>query len=175
MDLKSKIREIENWPKAGVNFKDITTILADPVVFAEVIDALASQLANKQIDKIMGIDARGFLFASPVAYLLKKGLILVRKKGKLPPQTIAKEYSLEYGSNIIEMKNDAINEGEKIVLIDDLCASGGTALAACDLIEEFGGKIVGVSFFIDLPFLNGSKKLKEKGYDVYSLVEYDSE
>ena len=175
MDLKDKIREIPDWPKPGVNFKDITTVLADPAVFAEAIDAMADRLADAEFDKIVGIDARGFLFASPVAYKLKKGLVIVRKKGKLPPATIEKEYTLEYGSNTIEMKSDAVRPGERFAIIDDLCATGGTVQAACDLIERSGGRVGPIFFVIDLPFLDGSKKLKDRGYDVRSLVSYDSE
>jgi adenine phosphoribosyltransferase len=175
MDLKSKIREIQDWPKTGINFKDITTLLEDKDAFHETIDALAAKFTNLKIDKIVGIDARGFLLAAPVAYKLNAGLAIVRKKGKLPSRTIGQEYVLEYASNAIEMHDDTIKPGEKIVLIDDLCATGGTALAACDLIEKLGGKIIGISFLIDLPFLEGSKKLKARGYELFSLVNYDSE
>ncbi len=175
MELKSKIREIQDWPISGVNFKDITTILEDHQVFAYTIDAIVERFANSPCDKIVGIDARGFLFASTVAYKMKKGLVIVRKKGKLPPTTIQKKYTLEYGTNVIEMKDDAIKQGEKVIIVDDLCASGGTILATCDLIEQMGGQIVGVCFLIDLPFLRGSKKLGERGYEVHSLVEYEAE
>jgi adenine phosphoribosyltransferase len=175
MDLKLKIREIPDWPKVGVNFKDITTLLEDKDAFQETINSLATQFADQKIDKIVGIDARGFLLAAPVAYKLKIGLAIVRKKGKLPSRTIGQEYTLEYASNAIEMHDDAIKPGENIVLIDDLCATGGTSLATCDLIEKLGGKIIGVGFLIDLPFLGGSLILKARGYEVCSLVEYDSE
>jgi len=175
MNLKSKIREIPDWPKAGINFKDITTLLEDGQAFKEAVDQLAAPFAGQKIDKVVGIDARGFLLAAPVAYKLGVGVALVRKKGKLPSRTVEQEYTLEYASNTIAMHDDAIKPGEKIILIDDLCATGGTALAACDLITKLGGQIVGVSFLIDLPFLNGSKKLKERGLEVRSLIEYDSE
>jgi len=175
MDLKSKIREIPNWPKAGVNFKDITTLLEDREAFSSVIDQLAQPFMDQPIDKVVGIDARGFLLASPVAYKLKCGLAIVRKKGKLPSRTIAREYTLEYASNTLEMHDDAIKPGEAVILIDDLCATGGTALATCDLIEKLGGKIMAVSFLIDLPFLGGSLKIKQRGYKVNCLVKYDSE
>lgn len=175
MDFKTKIREIPDWPKPGVNFKDITTILEDPECFREVVDKISQHHDKEKIDKIVGIDARGFLLAAPVAYKLNIGLSIVRKKGKLPAKTIAQEYTLEYASNVIEMHDDTIKPGENVFLIDDLCATGGTALAACDLIEKLGGKIIGLSFVIDLPFLGGSKKLKARDYDVRSLVEYDSE
>ena len=175
MDLKAKIREIPDWPKPGVNFKDITTILDDKDAFKEVVDLLIAGLFEQKIDKVVGIDARGFIFAAPIAYKLNTGLAIVRKQGKLPANVISKEYTLEYASNIIEMHDDSIKSGENVVLIDDLCATGGTALAACDLIEKLGGKIIGVSFVIDLSFLNGSKKLQERGYKVNNLVSYDSE
>ncbi len=175
MNLKSKIREIPDWPKKGVNFKDITTLLEDPLAFQEVIRLIVKPFVGKKIDKIVGIDARGFLLASPVAYKLNTGLAIVRKKGKLPSQTISKKYALEYASDIIEMHDDAVKPGETVVLVDDLCATGGTALASCDLIEKLGGKIIEVSFLIDLPFLGGSKKIKELGLNVRSLISYDSE
>ncbi len=175
MDLKSKIREIPNWPKPGVSFKDITTLLEDQAAFCQVIDQLAAPFMDEKIDKVVGIDARGFLLAAPVAYKLKAGLAIVRKKGKLPSHAIAREYTLEYASNTIEMHDDAIKPGERVILIDDLCATGGTALATCDLIEQLGGKIMAISFLIDLPFLHGSKKIKDRGYEMYHLVEYDSE
>ena len=175
MDLKLKIREIPDWPKPGVNFKDITTLLEDKDAFKVAVDSLAELFSSQKIDKIVGIDARGFLLAAPVAYKLNVGLAIVRKKGKLPSRTIGQEYTLEYASNAIEMHDDAIKTGENIVLIDDLCATGGTALATCDLIEKLGGKIIGISFLIDLPFLDGSNKLKARGYEVCSLVKYDCE
>jgi adenine phosphoribosyltransferase len=175
MNLKSKIREITDWPKKGVNFKDITTLLEDKEAFRQAVDQLAGPYQGQEIDKIVGVDARGFLLAAPMAYKLNAGLAIVRKKGKLPSRTIEKEYTLEYASNTVAMHDDAIRPGENIVLIDDLCATGGTALAACDLIERLGGNILGVSFLIDLPFLGGSGKLKELGYKVQSLVEYEGE
>jgi adenine phosphoribosyltransferase len=175
MDLKSKIREIPNWPKPGVNFKDITTLLEDSAAFHEAVEAMAAQFLGKKIDKIVGIDARGFLLASPIAYKLNTGLAIVRKKGKLPSRTIAQEYTLEYASNTIEMHDDSIKPGENVILIDDLCATGGTALAACNLIEKMGGQIIGIGFLIDLPFLGGTKKIKARGYITHSLLQYDSE
>jgi len=175
MNLKAKIREIPDWPKPGVNFKDITTLLEDRQAFCQVIDRLAQPFIGQPIDKVVGIDARGFLLAAPVAYKLRAGLAIVRKKGKLPSRTIAQEYTLEYASNIIEMHEDSIKPGENVILIDDLCATGGTALAACDLIAKLGGHIVALNFLIDLPFLGGSKKIKDRGYQVRTLIEYDSE
>jgi len=175
MDLKVKIREIPNWPKPGVNFKDITTLLSDPEAFKEVINSLGEFFVGKNIDKVMSIDARGFLVAAPVAYKIGAGLIIARKPGKLPFSTIKQEYTLEYANNIIEMHNDAIVKGEKVVLIDDLIATGGTAIAACDLVEKLGGTIAGIGAIIDLPYLDGSKKLAERGYEIKYLVSYDRE
>jgi len=175
LNLKSKIREVQDWPKQGVNFKDVTTLLADGKIFAEVIDLSAKPFLGEKINKIIGIDARGFLIAAPVAYKLKVGLSIVRKPGKLPYKTIEKKYTLEYASNTIQMHKDAVLPKEKVVLIDDLIATGGTALAACDLIEELGGEILGISVIIDLPFLGGSDKLKKRGYKVRNLVKYNSE
>ncbi|OGF23897.1 adenine phosphoribosyltransferase [Candidatus Falkowbacteria bacterium RIFCSPLOWO2_02_FULL_45_21] len=175
MDLKSKIREIPDWPKPGVNFKDITTLLEDGPAFRQALDELAAPYLAKKIDKVVGIDARGFLLAAPVAYKLNTGLAIVRKKGKLPWRCLEQEYTLEYVSNTVAMHEDAIRPGETVILIDDLCATGGTALAACDLIEKLGGKITGVSFLVDLPFLGGSGKLKKRGLEVRWLVEYKEE
>jgi len=175
MDLKAKIREVDGWPKPGISFKDITTLLEDKDALRETVDLLAAPYLGQKIDKVVGIDARGFLLAAPVAYKLNTGLAIVRKKGKLPSKTISCDYTLEYASNTVEMHDDAIKPGEMVLLIDDLCATGGTALAACDLIERLGGKIIGIGFLVDMPFLGGSKKIKDRGYELYSLVEYDSE
>ena len=175
MNLKDKIREVPNWPIKGVNFKDITTLMEDPKTFQYVVDVLAKPFLKTKIDKIVGIDARGFLFAAPVAYKLRTGLAIVRKPGKLPYKTIQKKYTLEYASNTIQMHKDTVLPNEKILLIDDLIATGGTAIATCDLIEKLGGKIVGISFVVDLPFLGGSEKLKKRKYKVRSLVSYDKE
>ena len=140
IDLKSKIREVQDWPKEGINFKDITTLLQDKDIFRFVVDELAGQYSESRIDKIVGVDARGFLFAAPVAYKLGTGLVICRKPGKLPYKTIGEKYELEYASNELHMHNDSVNIGERIVLIDDLIATGGTALAACNLIEKQIGR-----------------------------------
>lgn len=173
MDLKSKIREIPDWPKPGVNFKDITTLLEDPVAFRKAVEMMTAPFLGKKIDKVVGIDARGFLLASPVAYKLNTGLAIVRKKGKLPSRTIAQDYTLEYASNTIEMHDDSVKAGENVILIDDLCATGGTALASCDLIEKMGGRIIGLGFLIDLPFLGGTNKIKARGYTAHSILSYE--
>lgn len=173
MNLKQYIREIPEWPKPGVNFKDITTLLEDKVVFKYIINELAKPYVDKNIDKVVGIDARGFLLASAIAYKLGAGISIVRKKGKLPYQTIARDYILEYASNTIEMHKDTIKRGERVLIVDDLVATGGTIAAAAELVEEMGGVIEGISFIIDLPFLGGSKKIER--YKKHSLVSYDHE
>jgi len=173
MDLKPHIREILNWPINGVNFKDITTLLQDAKLFKYVIDEMAKPFLDKSIDKIVAIDARGFLLATPIAYKLDCGVSLVRKKGKLPYKTIEKSYQKEYGPDSLTMHQDTIQPGEKVLIVDDLLATGGTVTAAADLVEELGGKIVGMTFIIDLPFLGGSKKLQK--YKLNWLVSYESE
>ncbi len=170
MDFKSKIKEIPDWPQPGVNFKDITPLLEDPAVFKEVIDKLAEPWLGEKIDKVAAIDARGFLLASAVAYKLNAGVALVRKKGKLPRPTVSQEYTLEYASNVIEMHDDAIKPGEKVLIIDDVLATGGTAKATVDLIQKLGGEIIGLGFLINLKFLKGEKQLE--GHKICSLVEY---
>ncbi|MFH1610480.1 MAG: adenine phosphoribosyltransferase [Patescibacteria group bacterium] len=173
MDLKKHIREVPDWPIKGVNFKDITTLLEDKDIFKYLIDKLCEPYLNQKIDKIVGIDARGFLFAGAMALKLDCGVSVVRKKGKLPYKTKSREYVLEYASNIIEMHEDTIKPNEKIIIVDDLIATGGTMLATCELVEEMNGDIIGISAIVDLPFLNGFKKLKK--YSFNYLVSYDSE
>lgn len=168
--IKSKIKEIPDWPQKGVSFKDITPLLQDQELFSKTIDFMASQYAGLKIDKIVGIDARGFIFASALAYKMGTGLAVVRKKGKLPRQTVAKEYSLEYGTNILEMHSDAIAPGEQVLLVDDVLATGGTIAATVELVERLGGKIIGIEFLLELEFFNGRKKLKN--YNVNSIVKY---
>lgn len=170
--IKSKIREIPNWPKKGVNFKDITPLLKDGKIFAKVIDFLAEPYLNQNIDRVVGIDARGFLLAAPLAYKLKTGMAIVRKKGKLPSETIFQEYELEYGTNIIEMHKNSILPGQKVLLVDDVLATGGTMKAAVNLVEKLGGQIIGVDFLIELIFLNGREELKN--YKINSLAKYES-
>jgi adenine phosphoribosyltransferase len=170
MDIKSKIREVPDWPKPGVSFKDITPLLGDPDGFKEVIDKLAEPYLGQKIDKVVGIDARGFIFAAAMAYKLGAGLAIVRKKGKLPWKTIGAEYALEYASNTIEMHEDAVLPGEKILIVDDVLAIGGTMEATVGLVKKLGGDIAGISFVIELGFLNGRSKLGEN--KIYSLVTY---
>jgi len=171
--IRAKIREIPDWPQKGVNFKDITPLLQDHELFCKTIDFMASRYLGAPIDKIIGIDARGFIFASALAYKLGTGLAIVRKKGKLPGQTISKEYSLEYGSNILEMHNDAILPGERVLLVDDVLATGGTIGATAELVKQLRGEIIGIEFLLELSFLHGREKLKE--YNINSILQYEAE
>lgn len=173
MDLKSHIREVPDWPKLGIRFYDITTLLENAEALKYTIDKLAEPFQNQKIDKVVGIDARGFLLASAVAYKLGSGISLVRKKGKLPYKTISRDYTLEYASNTVEMHEDTIKPGEKVILIDDLIATSGTASAAVELIEQMGGEIIGIGFLVDLPFLGGMDRLAK--YKPFSLVQYRTE
>ncbi len=173
MDLKAVIRTVPNWPKPGIMFRDITTLIQDPQAFDFVIKNFAEHYHHKGIDKIAGIEARGFIFGAALAREMKLPFILIRKKGKLPAETVSQEYALEYGTDKIEMHKDAINAGENILIIDDLLATGGTALAACHLVEKLQGKISGLAFVIDLPELKGREKLRH--YDLFFLVEFEGE
>lgn len=168
--IRSKIREVPDWPKTGVSFKDITPLLQDKKLFSEMVDSLAAPYLEEKIDKVVGIDARGFILAAAVAYKLKTGLAIVRKKGKLPSKTISKEYSLEYASNTLEMHEDAILPGERVIIIDDVLATGGTMAATIELVEELQGEIVGIEFLIELTYLDGRRILK--GRKITSLLEY---
>lgn len=170
--IKSKIREIPNWPKRGVSFKDITPLIEDKSAFEQIINELAKPYLGQKIDKIVGIDARGFILAAGLAYKLKSGLAIVRKKGKLPWQAISQEYALEYGTNTIEMHRDSILPGEQVLLVDDVLATGGTMRATIDLVEKLQGKIKGCDFLIELSSLKGREKLKN--YKIRSLAKYES-
>ena len=170
INFKSKIRSIPDWPQRGVIFRDITPVLQDKKMFHVLINKLAKLFSKKKIDVAVGIDARGFLFATGVAYKLGAGVAIVRKKGKLPFKTIHKKYTLEYAASILEMHTDAIMPGQRVLLIDDLLATGGTMKAAVDMVEKLGGKIIGIVFFIELTDLKGRRKLK--GYLIKSLVKF---
>lgn len=171
MDLKTFIREIPDWPQKGVNFKDITPLLQNPEAFCFAIDEMAKPYLGQKIDKIVGIDARGFILASVLAYKLGAGLAIIRKKGKLPWKTISRDYALEYATNTIEMHEDAVKSGEKVLLVDDVLATGGTMAATVDLVKKLGGDIVGIVFLIGgLSGLGGEEKLK--GYKIHSLIRY---
>ena len=170
MDLKSKIREIPDWPERGVNFKDITPLLQDKEAFGFAIDELCESFEQNPPDMIVGIDARGFILSAAMAYKLKTGLAIIRKKGKLPHKTISQEYTLEYATNTIEMHEDAIQKGQKVLLVDDVLATGGTMEATAKMVETLGGQILGISFLIELDFLKGREKLRK--YKIESLINY---
>ncbi len=172
-DLKSSIRNVPDFPKPGIGFKDITTLLIDGPAFREAVDLLAERFQNQEIKKVVGIESRGFVFGSVIAYKWGVGFVPVRKPGKLPAETISEEYDLEYGTDSLEIHRDAITPGEKVLIVDDLLATGGTAQATVNLINRLGGEIAGIAFLIELSFLNGRQKLN--GYDVLSLMEYDAE
>ena len=159
-----------DWPKKGVSFKDITPLLQDKKLFCEMVSLLSKPYLADKIDKVVGIDARGFILAAAVAYRLKTGLAIVRKKGKLPSKTISKKYSLEYASNVLEMHKDAISPGERVIIVDDVLATGGTMKATVDLVKKLKGKIVGIEFLMELTYLDGRKSLK--GQKIISLLKY---
>ena len=171
--IRNSIRVIENWPEQGVQFRDITTLLQDPIAFHKVIDILVNRYKNKNIDIIAGLDARGFIFGPIVAYELSVGFVPIRKKGKLPFDTFAESYTLEYGDiTTVEIHTDAIKSNDNVVIIDDLIATGGTMIAACKLVERLGGNVVECAVINDLLYLNGSKRIKDAGFPVYSVLEY---
>jgi len=170
MDLREYIRDVPDFPKEGIIFKDITTLISSGDAFKYAVDKMIEPFKEESIDRIIGIESRGFLFGGAMAYILGTGVNIARKPGKLPWKTIREEYSLEYGTNALEIHMDAVKEGEKILIVDDLLATGGTALAVAKLVERLGGSVVGFSFLIELTFLNGRKKLE--GYKVHSVVEY---
>ena len=170
MDLSSKIRDIKDFPMEGIIFRDITTLLKDPEYMVEAIDRMVENLKKFDFDYVIGAESRGFLFGMPVAYAMKKGFIPIRKKGKLPAETVSTKYSLEYGEAEIEIHKDASKKGTKEVIIDDLIATGGTAKAAAELVESLGGKVMAFEFLIELENLNGRDLLD--GYAVESIIKY---
>lgn len=169
--LKKLIREVPDFPKKGILFYDITTLLKDKSGYATLIDQLAEHYIGKQVDLILGMEARGFIFGPALAYRLNAGFVPVRKPGKLPAATARVEYDLEYGSNALEVHNDAIEKGQRVLIVDDLLATGGTAQATAKLATSLGADIAGLGFVVELDFLNGRDKLKP--YDVFSLLHYD--
>ena len=171
MDLKEKLRVIEGFPKEGIIFKDITTLVADGEAFKESIDRIVEHLKDKNVDVILGPEARGFIFGVPVAYALGVGFVPVRKKGKLPAETVSVEYSLEYGVDVLEIHKDAIKKGQRVAIVDDLLATGGTVDAVAKLVEKVGAEVVALDFAIELTELRGRDKLE--GYEIMSLVQYD--
>jgi len=173
MNLKDKVRSIPNWPIEGVIFRDITTVLQDPEAFRYSIDLFYERYKDMQIDKIVGIDARGFIFGAVLAYKLNLAFIPVRKKGKLPYKTISAEYDLEYGKDTVEMHEDAIEKGDRVLVVDDLIATGGTVAAAVELVTKLGGSIVECAFLLELPDLKGREKIK--GIPIFSLTEFEGD
>tara|TARA_B110000438_G_scaffold293554_1_gene333605 strand:- start:114 stop:647 length:534 start_codon:yes stop_codon:yes gene_type:complete len=177
MSIKSKIRTIPDYPIEGIMFRDISTLLADPMGLNEVVTKLAQRYSNNKYDfeYIVGIEARGFIVGAALAYALNKGFIMIRKSGKLPGKIISEDYQLEYGTDQIEMHEDAFAKGSKIILFDDLLATGGTMLGAANLIEKLGGRIEEMAVVINLPDIGGEAKLKEAGYQVSYLCEFEGD
>lgn len=175
MPITSRIRTIPNYPKPGIMFRDVTTLLKDPVGLRITVNEMVNRYSGLKIDKVAGIEARGFILGAPLAYMLGVGFVPIRKKGKLPAETVSKEYALEYGTDVIEIHKDSIAEGERVLLVDDLIATGGTAAAAIALIQILGGDIVECSFVVDLPELGGRRLLESLGQKVFSLCEFEGE
>jgi adenine phosphoribosyltransferase len=169
-EIKALIRDVPDFPQQGIVFKDITPLLADENAFSSVIDLIVVHYGRGNIDKVVGIEARGFILASPVAYHFSAGFVPVRKEGKLPWNSEREEYALEYGTAVLEIHKDAIRPGERVLIVDDVLATGGTALAAAKLVERLGGKVMGIACLIELAFLNGRDKVA--GYDFLSLITY---
>ena len=170
-DLKKLIREVPDFPKPGILFYDITTLLKDKRGFRGVIDGLRSHYHDAQVDVVLGIEARGFIFAPALAYALGAGFVPVRKPKKLPAECVSVSYDLEYGTDSLEMHKDAVGQGHRVLIVDDLLATGGTAAAAARMVREAGGTVAGLGFVVELTFLNGRQKLA--GYEVFSLLQYD--
>jgi adenine phosphoribosyltransferase len=175
MPIRSRIRTIADYPKPGIQFRDMTTLLQDPVGMRIAVEQLVAPYKGLRVDKVAGIEARGFILGGAAALVLEAGFVPVRKKGKLPWSTIGQDYELEYGTDRVEIHTDAILEGEQILLVDDLIATGGTACATIDLIERVGGEIMGCAFVVDLPDLGGSAKLTSRGLEPHVLCEFEGE
>lgn len=175
MPIKSRIRTVPHYPKQGVMFRDITTLLKDPVGFRVTINEFVNRYTGMKIDKIAGIESRGFIIGAALAFQLGVGFVPIRKKGKLPAETVGHDYQLEYGTDRIEMHVDAVSDGDKVLLVDDLIATGGTAEAACKLIETMGGNVLECCFVIDLPDLGGRKRLEKHGQKVFALCEFEGD
>lgn len=170
MELAALIRDVPDFPIEGIMFKDITTLIRDEDAFREVIDWMTDQYADSRIDCVVAVEARGYIFGAPLAYKLGVGFVPIRKPDKLPAKTISESYELEYGTNALEIHEDGIEPGQRVLVIDDLLATGGSARAAVNLVERLGGEIIGVAFLVELDFLHGRDKLE--GYDVLSLIHY---
>ena len=177
MPIKSRIRAIPDYPKKGIMFRDITTLIKDPVGFRLVIDSLTQRYLENGVDfdVVVGVEARGFILGSALAYTLGKGFVPVRKPGKLPADVVSQEYELEYGTDKVEIHLDAILPGTRVLLVDDLLATGGTALAAAALVEKVGGVVAEMAFIVNLPDIGGERKILDKGYRVFSLTEFEGE
>ncbi len=174
-NIKNYIRAIPDWPKEGVTFRDIMSLVEDKLVFRKLIDTFVHRYINAQVDSVVAVDARGFIIGAPLAYELNTGFVAVRKKGKLPGQTIGESYALEYGTAEIEIQTSALLQGDRVLLIDDLIATGGTMMAAAKLIERLGAEIIEIGTIINLPELGGSTKLIEAGYTVNALCEFNED
>src|SRR5580658_4038545 len=170
-NLKLLIREVPGFPKPGILFYDITTLLKNPAGFRGIIDGLKSHYSGAQVDIVVGIEARGFIFAPALAYALGAGFVPIRKPKKLPAEFASVTYDLEYGTDTLEMHKDALDDGKRVLIVDDLLATGGTAAAAARMVKDLGGTVVGLGFVVELTFLSGRQKLA--GYDVFSLLQYD--
>ncbi|TFH46082.1 MAG: adenine phosphoribosyltransferase [Lysobacterales bacterium] len=170
MDLAALVRDVPDFPEQGILFRDITTLLRDPKAFHSAIDQLAEKVQGIEIDLVVAVESRGFILGAPLAYKLGVGFVPVRKPGKLPAQTISAEYSLEYGISKLEIHTDAIQAGQRVLVVDDLLATGGSSRATIELVERLGGKVVGVAFLIELLFLNGMDRLA--GYNAFSIIQY---
>jgi len=175
MSIKSHIRTIKNYPIKGVMFRDITTLLNNAGGFRATIDEFVNRYKDIKIDKIVAVESRGFIIGAPLAYLLNVGLVLIRKPGKLPSKTVDQDYKLEYGTDKIEMHTDAINEGDKVLIVDDLIATGGTAEAAVKLVHKMNGEVIECCFVIDLPDIGGRARLENMGEKVFTLCEFEGE
>lgn len=175
MDLKSKIRTVPHFPKEGIMFRDITTLLKDAKGFRRMVDDLVLRYIGMPIDVVVGLDARGFIIGGALAHQLGVGFVPVRKAGKLPAETISHEYELEYGKDKVEIHKDAISKGDKVLVVDDLIATGGTCLAAVNLVRKLGGEVVECAFIVELPELKGREKLEKEGCKVFSLVDFEGE
>ena len=169
-DLRALIREVPDFPKPGIRFYDITTLLKDPEAFREVVDRMAEQVGGTTVDVVVGMESRGFIFSAPLAYKLNAGFVPVRKLGKLPAETIEVEYELEYGTATLEIHADAIGRGQRVLIVDDLLATGGTVMGTIELVRRLGGEIAGLSFMVELGALKGREKLGE--FDIHALLTY---
>jgi len=176
MPIKSKIRTVPDYPVKGIQFRDISTLISDPEGLQLVVKDLKERYETKnEFDIIVGIEARGFIVGSALAYSLKKGFIMIRKPGKLPGEVVSQEYELEYGSDKMEIQSDAFLPGTKVLLVDDLIATGGTVISAIALVEKLGGIVTETAFIVDLPDLGGSQKLKQNGYNIFTLTEFEGD